>query len=112
MINYLELEYPYYNLYYKFDKKQILKYIKNFVPEIYYDKFDKLKNIKMNKFLNSENNNKYFIIEDIYSKTSYINDITDYFSEHIRVKCKFKNYLSPYEYWNKNKKNILQNDSR
>jgi hypothetical protein len=102
MENYINLEYPYYNLYYNLDKKKILKDIKNFIPEIYFNKFNQLKNMKIEKYkLN------YFIIKDIYTKTAHINDITDYFSESIRVKCKFKKYLSPYEYWNKNKKDIL-----
>ena len=110
MNNYLNLEYPYYNLYYKLNKKQILKDIKNFIPEIYYNKLDNLRNIKFEEYKNIENNLKfkYFIIKDIYTKTSFINNITDYFSEHIRIKCKFKNYPSPYEYWSKYKKNIIE----
>ena len=40
--------------------------------------------------------------------TGHINNITDLFTEKIRIHCKFKNHNSPYEYWNKNKKYIIQ----
>ena len=102
----IKLDYPYYNLYYKFNKKNILNIIKNFVPDIYYDKFDEIKNMKIQKYI--INDTQYFIIKDIYKKTSIINNITDYFSESVRVNCKFGNYLSPMEYWNKNKIIILK----
>jgi 16S rRNA G966 N2-methylase RsmD len=106
MDKYLKLDYPYYNLYYKFNKKNIMNDIKNFSPEIYYYKFDKLKNMNIEKYI--LNNSQYFIIKDTYEKTSNINNITDYFSESVRVKCKFGNYLSPKEYWDKNKIEILK----
>ena len=108
MENYLEIEYPYYNLYYTLNKKKILEYIKKFTPEIYYHKINELKNVKIEKYKNLNDKDIFFIIKDNYNKNSFINNITDYFSETIRVKCKFKNYLSPYDYWNKNKKEILE----
>ena len=104
MNKYLELEYPYLNIYYKLNKKKVLEDIKNFTPEIFNYKFNKLKNIKLEKYNHSE----YFIIKENYIKTAHINNITDYFSENIRVKCKFKNNLSPFDYWNKNKQYILE----
>jgi hypothetical protein len=107
MADFLSLEYPYYNLYYKFDKKKILKSIKNFSPTIYYNKFDKLKNLKIEKYI-IDNHYQYFIIKDIYEKTSTINNITDYFSETVRIKCKFGNFISPKDYWDKNKLEILK----
>jgi hypothetical protein len=103
MNKYLDLEYPYYNLYYKLDKKQFLKIIKDFNPIIY---FDKLPN-KLNKFTIEKYNDKYFVIDYDYDKTYEINNITNYFSESVRVKCKFGNYESPLVYWTKNKKQIL-----
>ena len=106
MDKYLKLDYPYYNLYYKFNKKNIINDVKKFSPEIYYYKFDKLKNMNIEKYI--INNSQYFIIKDTYEKTSNINNITDYFSESVRIKCKFGNYLSPKEYWNKNKIEILK----
>jgi hypothetical protein len=103
MNNYLQLEYPYYNLYYEFIKKDFLKLVKNYIPEIYNELPYKLKNSHLQKY-----NDSYFIIKDDYTKTSEINNITDYFSENVRVNCKFGNYPSPLQYWKNNKHNILK----
>jgi hypothetical protein len=37
-----------------------------------------------------------------------ITDLNDYFSENIRVKCKFKNNESSLEHWTKNKNKIIK----
>ena len=104
----IKLDYPYYNLYYKFDKKNILNIVKNFVPEIYYYKLDKLKHIDLEKYVFNNSKPEYFIIKDHYLKTSSINNLTDYFSEQVRIKCRFGNYVSPEEYWKRNKISILK----
>lgn len=104
---YLELEYPYFSLYKKFIKKNILKYIKEYESNIIYDKPNEFKNIKLEQFSLNENK-KYFFIKDNFLETLNINSITDYFTESIRIKCKFKNNPSPLEYWIKNKKRIIQ----
>lgn len=98
-----KLEYPYYNKYYKLNKKEILTYIKNYKPII-------LNNIpkELIKYNLQKYNNSYFIIKEDYLKNFYINSVTDYFSEYVRIKCKFGNGISPYEYWNKNKKIIIE----
>jgi hypothetical protein len=95
----MDLEYPYYRLFYHLNKKKVLEDIKQFVPHVYNHN---IINQNIKKYDGS-----YFIIKDIYTKTAYINDITDYFSENIRVHCKFINHPSPYEYWTKYKKDIL-----
>jgi 16S rRNA G966 N2-methylase RsmD len=98
-----KLEYPYYNKYYKLNKKEILTYIKNYKPII-------LKHIpkELIKYNLQKYNNSYFIIKEDYLKNFYINSVTDYFSEYVRIKCKFGNGISPYEYWKKNKKIIIE----
>ena len=102
MNNYLLLEYPYLHLDYKFDKKKIVEAIKKFKPIVYNEIPDELKKYHIEKY-----NNSYFIIKDIFNETKNINNITDYFSESVRITCKFGNHLSPKEYWNKYKNNIL-----
>jgi 16S rRNA G966 N2-methylase RsmD len=104
MNNFQKLEYPYYRLYYDFDKNIFLKMVHNFKPNISYiiPNYLHQKSSQLKPF-----DNKYFIIYDPYSKTSNINNITDYFTESVRVKCAFKNHLSPLEYWTKNKKTII-----
>jgi len=71
MNNYLILEYPYYNLYYKFIKKDYLELVKNYIPEIYNEVPYNLKNSHLEKY-----NHSYFIIKDDYNKTVEINNNT------------------------------------
>lgn len=97
------LVYPYYDLYIPFNKKDILKKVKDYEPIILNKIPYELKNINLLKF-----NNSYFLIKENFLNTIYINNITDYFSESVRVKCSFGNNLSPLEYWNKNKKLIIK----
>ena len=90
-----KIDYPYYNLTYKLDKKHIKELVKNFIPYI----LDRPPNgFNLEKF-----NGSYFIIWDIWNNNIEINYLTDYFSEKARVKCIFGNYLAPYDYWQKNK---------
>jgi len=89
----MNIEYPYYKYFYKLDIKKIKNIVKNFKP-----------NISNKKILNAENyKNTYFIIIDNYKDNYELNTLTDYFTESVRVKCKFGNYISPLEYWNRNK---------
>jgi hypothetical protein len=77
-----DIEYPYYKLIYipyKLKKYNFIKY----------------------------NNERYIIIKDKWKTNFEINNLTDYFSENIRITCKFGNNISPLEYWNKYKKIIL-----
>jgi 16S rRNA G966 N2-methylase RsmD len=90
------MEYPYYKSIYKLNKKHINELIDNF--EI---------NIITNKILDAQKyKNGYIIIAENIDKNNELNLLTDYFTEHIRVKCKFGNYLSPLEYYKKNKYKI------
>ena len=85
--------YPYYNLVYKLDKKNIKKIVKEFKPKIITTKF-----LDAQKY-----NKKYFIILDKWEDNNELNSLTDYFTEEIRIQCKFGKHLSPLEYWQKNK---------
>lgn len=104
--NFLSLEYPYYSLYIKFNKKNILNEINNYEAIIYKNIPNNLKNIKLTKF--NKEKNEYFIIKENFLKTKDINSITDYFTETVRIKCKFGNNPSPFEYWTKNKRYIIK----
>jgi hypothetical protein len=50
---------------------------------------------------------QYYIIKSSWDDNLELNSLTDYFSEPCRIQCTFKNRLSPLEYWNKNRKSIL-----
>ena len=82
-------DYPYYKLIYKFNLKNILELYKNFKPNITKKKDD-------------------IYIYDEFSKTKELNKLTDYFTEKIRIDCKFGNLKSPREYWKKNKNKFIK----
>ena len=92
--------YPYYNLIYKLDKKNIKKIVKDFKPKIITSKF-----LDAQKY-----NNKYFIILDKWQDNYELNSLTDYFTEKIRVQCRFGKHLSPYEHYQKNKMKYIKNN--
>ena len=61
------------------------------------------------KYIDSNNNDSYFIIKDDWKKNEELNNTTDYFSESVRVKCSFGDSLCPLDYWNNNRTEILEN---
>ncbi len=104
-----ELDYPYYSYHYHLDKNKILNIIQLFEPEIltqipidYYG-YDDLKPFKY-----ASKKNSYFLIKENWKKYKEINNLTDYFSDKVRVKCVFGNYLSPLEFWKNNKNFIIK----
>jgi len=92
--------YPYYKLIYSLNKKNVLQLVKEFRPIIVNKLFGNLKKY----------NNNYVIIKDDWHTNYELNSITDYFTESVRVKCKFGSYDSPLNYWIKNKKKILKEE--
>jgi len=97
------LDYPYYTYCYKYDEKRIRKLIANFSPLICKTIPKELSGNKLEKY-----EDEYFIIYDKWQNTAEINDITNLFSETVRVTCKFGNYPTPMEYWTKNKETVMQ----
>ena len=102
-----KLEYPYYNLEYQFKKRDYKNKVKKFEPIIIKKVPYKFKNMKLERF-----DNDYFFIKEDYLKSYEINSLTDYFTEPVRIKCKFGNYLSPFDYWKKNKKGVIEDAKR
>jgi hypothetical protein len=95
---FLNLEYPYYKYIVYSKIPDIIDYtckIYNYIPtELTNRQIDHYEDI-------------YFIIKDNYKKAEFINNLTNYYTEEIRVKCNFKNNISPLDYWNKYKQNII-----
>lgn len=98
-------DYPYYKNYYSLTYTSFINMIKNFNPII-------VNNINE---INSKNkrslekcDGKYMLIKEDWDKNEELNNITDLFTEECRVKCVFGNNISPYEYWEKNKINLLK----
>jgi 16S rRNA G966 N2-methylase RsmD len=105
----MNYDYPYYKLFYKFNKKRIKQILLNFKPIIYNEIPSEFKHIQINKF-----NDSYFFIKDKWKINEELNRLTDYFTEKYRVKCQFANFLTPFDYWNNNKQKIInsvKNDS-
>ncbi len=100
---YKKMEYPYYNYTYKFNKKKYMDEFKKYKPIIYNTVPNELSKFKLSKYDDS-----YFIIKSNYLEESFINDLSDYFTEKIRVKCQLLDYLTPLEFWEKNKDDILK----
>jgi hypothetical protein len=92
------MKYPFYAYCYKFDLIRIKKLITNFSPlilNVFPKEFEKYPD-------------KYFIIVDKWENTAEINDLTNMFSEEVRITCKFGNEPTPLEYWEKNKDAVIQ----
>ena len=98
-----KLEYPYYSLEYKFNKKKYISEFNKYKPEIY-NTIPKQMNLQhLSKY-----DDAYFLIKTNYLNEQQINNLTDYFSEKVRIKCQFLGYSSPLEYWKKNKEQIIK----
>lgn len=85
MINLHSIEYPYYS--YTVSNKKIK------------DDFDKLKVNREKKEKKIKDNNSIVSFKIDYMKKLDLYKITDFFSEPIRVKCNFKDHISPYLFY-------------
>ncbi len=90
----MSLDYPFYKSIYKIRKPHIQKLVKDFKPIIINTQF-----LDAHKYDDS-----YFIIVDNWKDNYELNSLTDYFTEPIRIMCKFGNHLSPYEYYKRYKR--------
>lgn len=90
------MEYPLYKNNYKLTQNKFYALVKNFTPQ-----FITVIPQQM-KFKPSIDtyNGKYLLIKENWEKNEELNNITDYFTEEVRIKCNFKNHISPLEYWN------------
>ena len=97
-------DFPLYRNYYKPSKHRFNILVKSFHPKIVSKIPMKMKYKKqIDKF-----RGRYVLIEENWDGNEELNNLTDCFSEHVRIRCKFKNYPTPYEYWNKHKKEIIE----
>lgn len=91
-MNLKEIDYPLYKYYHSFDT--ILNNLNNL--KLYEYDISKSKNPIVLSLLHFD-----FDRDEKYQR------ITDYFSEDIRIKCNFKNHISPYDFFNLNKQTII-----
>jgi 16S rRNA G966 N2-methylase RsmD len=106
MQNITPYDYPLYNKYYNLTVERFDELIKNFKPVI----IDYIP--RQLKYKNSieKCNGKYLLIKEDWDGNEEINNITDYFSEVVRIQCNFKNHESPFNYWVRNKTKLANLD--
>lgn len=98
----LDVEYPYYNLFYTFNKDKFEQLVNNFSPKIINQIPEKMRREHIEKY-----KNEYVLIQEDWDKNEELNNVTDYFTEMCRVKCKFAKFDTPYDFWQKNKSRLL-----
>lgn len=89
-----KIDYPLYKYYYS------LEYI--------LDNFEKLKTYKQDEIKTNRKNILYNLNINFKRDEKFVR-ITDYFTEECRVKCNFGDYISPYDYFQTNRKVIVEN---
>lgn len=103
--------YPLYKNAYKLNLSRITNIIKKMKSQMYiYSKPPTTyKSYPATRFKTLELKaiNEYYIIKSSWDDNLELNSLTDYFTEPCRIQCTFKKRLSPLEYWNKNRKSIL-----
>ncbi len=89
-----KIEYPLYKYYHSL--------------ESIYKNFEKLKTYKYEE-IDSKPKNVLYSLRIDYKRDEKMFRITDYFTEECRVDCNFGDYISPLEYFEKNKEIIIKN---
>lgn len=94
--------YPLYNKFYSFSCNRFFELINNVNVE-----FINYIPMKM-KYKNSITtyNGNYLLIKENWDRHEELNNMTDYFSERVRIRGNFKNCMCPYDYWQKYKTEI------
>ena len=101
-------EYPYLIRERPINITTIIQLIQKFKPVIWNAKdISNKMTVRQRSTIHSYEDGQLVIYDD-WNKTQHINNITDLFSESVRVKCNFKNNPSPLVYWNNNKSTILK----
>lgn len=97
------MEYPYMKYIYKKPVTEVFKIAEKFKPRVFEQvPFELQRSGNFEKCYK-----KFIIIREDWEKNFEINSITDLFTEEVRVKCIFKNYDSPLNYWKNNKSEII-----
>jgi RimJ/RimL family protein N-acetyltransferase/16S rRNA G966 N2-methylase RsmD len=92
------------NTYYELTKEKFFELVNNFKPKI----IDKIPEQMKDKHKIVKYNNNYLLIQEKWNENEELNNVTDYFTESERIKCNFKNKISPHEYWIENRTGILK----
>lgn len=97
-------DYQLYNKFYILTKPHFYDLVGKFKPTIinYIPREMKYKNTIL------PYNGKYLLIKENWRENEELNNVTDFFTEVVRIQCKFKNNISPFDYWVKNYDELIR----
>ena len=104
--------YPFYKNEYHPTKERFFTLVKTVIPQIV-DKIPQKMKFTENivPFMATPwivgSHKQYVLILEDWNKHAELNNTTDYFSEHVRIQCYFKDYIKPLEYWKRHRKRLL-----
>lgn len=88
-------DYPLYNKFYVLTKSKFVNLVNKLKPSIVNYIPSQMKYKKsIEKY-----NGVYFLIKEDWENNEELNNVTDYFSEIVRIQCRFKDSISPFDYW-------------
>ena len=99
--------YPLYKNYYQFNKNNIINLSNNCLKNKNIKTYDNKPN-EIKKYLYKyklDNKNIFVILYDKWNDNLELNKLTDYFTQEERIKCNFKNNISPLNYYINNNLN-------
>lgn len=104
--------YPLYKNYYEFDKNKIINLSKQSLKNKDIKTYDNKPN-EIKKYLYKyklDNKNIFVILYDRWEDNLELNKLTDYFTQEERIRCNFKNNISPLNYYINNNLNYNPKD--
>lgn len=108
----LKMEYPYYRYMYTFNLNEYMQNFHSYHAVIETSNRQNIPNLEECQLpfrMEGKSGNYVIIMTNYMDKLEwFLNKLTDYFSEHVRVRCVFKGSISPLEYWQKNKEIIVR----
>lgn len=108
-----KVSYPFYRNMYKLNVSRIHNLVSKLESQLkIYSTLTTLdkhkhKHILPLKLLSASTTPKYYIIKSSWNSNLELTNLTDYFSEECRIQCVFKKNLSPLEYWNTHREQLI-----
>lgn len=96
--------YPFYNKIYKLTRAKFRQLAKDFEPKI----VRAIPTLQNSQTLEKYDGG-YVVFEENWNNTNELNKLTDYFTESCRIKCEFRNNISPFTYWKQHKHELINN---
>jgi len=101
--------YPLYKESYTLTRDRFDKLVDSFRPKIIHEVPAKM---NANNMIVHKYNGEYWLIEENWKANEELNNVTDYFTEECRIKCRFGKHDAPIEFWSKNQRKIPKHNVR